>query len=206
MPKRIQQPQHRRLRLVDGTATPFWVELFHVGSPDLPSMVPRPTTEIELDGGRATDFMAPYIADESTPFAGLPFSIELAMMPLAYDLVHAFGNPYDNASWLIGGDTWTAIDVADLGTRKNSAGADIACIPPSDTVQTNRLINLIDYHEAHPSAVGGLDWIHEYRGAVVDNIVIGPNGPLMKFKIEGMIYGQIGKIAALPAGTESTPG
>jgi len=202
----IQQPKHRNLYIYDGTATPYYVQFFHYSQPDFPGGESRTETEIELDGGRATANMAVYTPDETVPFRGEPFDIEIAMISNAYDLIHAFGNYFNISPWTIGGDTWTAVADNAIGTRKNSSGTNIACVAPNDSVLLSKMFNMYDDNTAHPSVAGGNGFIMQYLGCVAQKVVIGTSGPLMKFKVSGMIYGQISKIAALPSGNESTPG
>lgn len=207
MPVRyIQQPKHFDLYVSDGSGTPNYVKFFHYTMPDLPGREDRTETEIELDGGRASDNMAVYTPDETAPFRPVPFDLEIAMLSDAYELADAFGNFFNKSPWTIGGDTWTAVADSAIGTRKNSSGDDVACIAPNDSVLLSKMFNMHGHHVAHPSVSGGDDFIMQYLGCVASSVIIGPSGPLLKFKVSGMIYGAIGKVANLPAGwNESIP-
>lgn len=197
-------------RVYDGTAgTPFYVNFFQLDITTLPLVEPRPPTNYQLDGGKVSANIIPYVTpeDQLVPFQPIPFSAKLFVMSDYLELLDAFSNSRRISPWVIGGDTWTAVTTANLGTRLDVNGNAVAAFAPTDQPTLDGLVNLVANVAVPGDAVAGTALFIEWRGCAVtvNNIVIEGNG-LLSFTMDGQIYGSINpKLTAWPAGTESTP-
>jgi len=197
----------RYFRVYDGASpTRHYVEFFQLDQPTLPTMVPRPTTTIQLDGGRATDYMVSYIDDEAVPFQPIEATFRVMHMSQALQLVDALGNPFEKEDWIVGAHTWVGLATTALGTRKNSDGVNISCRYPKDIPQQTRMVSLVWGYNVPVDAPAGSPFICEAKGVVTSNVMDTPEGALMYFEFTTQIWGEINpRLVDWPDGIESIP-
>lgn len=207
MPQSNSGVKDRFFRIYDGTpTTPFYVNFFQLEQPTLPLIEPRPTTAIQPDGGRMTDFAVTYIDNETIPFEPIEVTFRLMHMSESLELLDAIGNPLRRATWTIGGDTWVGIPLTSLGTRQNSDGTAVACLYPKDVQQQSRMVNVEWKYNVPADAGTGTSLVCQARGVVVTNVQDVPEGQLMYFDVTAMIWGAIdATLTDFTTGTESTP-
>jgi len=173
--------------------------------PTLPMMEPRPTTAIQPDGGRMTEFAVTYIDDETIPFA--PIEITLRLMHLSQSLeLSNLGNWRRRTNWVVGGHTWVGMGLNTIGTRQNSDGVDVPCLYPKDVQQQSRMVSIVWGYQVPADAPTGTPFICEARGVVVKNVMDVPEGQLSYFDVTCDVWGEINpNLTDWPAGIESFP-
>lgn len=207
MPVSNSGVKDRFFRVYDGASpSRHYVQFFQLEQPTLPMMEPRPTTAIQLDGGRATNYMVTYIDNEQTPFEPIEVTLRVMHMSQSLELIDALGNPRRKASWVIGGHTWTGLALNALGVRQNSDGVNVSALYPKDVQQQTRMVSLCWGYNVPADAPVGTAFFCEAKGVVVTNVQDVPEGQLMYFDVTAQIWGEINpNLSAWPAGIESTP-
>ena len=196
----------RFFRVYSGDTPAFYVEAIQMVQPTLPLIEPRAPSDLQLDGGRATANMISYISDEAVPFQPIEVSFQVYHTSELLDFVNAFGNWRKLPTWTVGGDTWTGVAIAAMGTRTNSDGVAIAAVPPKDIIQQSNMVNLVVGYQVPADAPTGTAFYAELRGVVITDVQDVPEGNLMSFQITGQCYGAIDTtLTDWPAGTESIP-
>lgn len=185
----------------------FFVTLRQLGEiPSLPLTEPRPTTTIQPDGGKMTDWAVTFIDNETIPFEPVEFTIRLMHLPEYLAFVNSVGNPRRVSPWEIFGDTWTGFATNAIGTRQNSTGEDIACLVPADYQQRTRMIQMVVKTGSPADAASGEDFYHSVKGVVVSNAMHQPDGPNMYVEYTCQCWGAIETdLTDWPTGIESTP-
>lgn len=207
MPVSNSGVKDRFVRVYDGASpSRHYVQFYQMDQPTLPMMAPRPTTAIQTDGGRMTDFAVTYIDNETIPFEPIEITLRVMHMSQSLQLVDALGNPLEKGTWTVGAHTWVGLGLNSLGTRKNSDGVSIACLYPKDIPQQSRMVSLCWGYQVPADAPSGTSFITEAKGVVVTNVQDVPEGQLMYFDITAQIWGEINpNLTAWPTGTESFP-
>ena len=143
MPVSNSGVKDRFFRVYDGAAPArHYVQYFQMEQPTLPTMVPRPTTAVQLDGGRATEFMVTYIDNEQIPFDPIEVTFRVMHMSQSLQLIDAIGNPWNKPNWTIGAHTWVGLGTSSLGVRTNSDGVSIPALYPKDVQQQTRMVSI----------------------------------------------------------------
>lgn len=207
MPVSNSGVKDRFFRVYDGASPDrHYVQFYQLEQPSLPMMEPRPTTAIQLDGGRATDYMVTYIDNEQTPFEPIEVTLRVMHMSQALELVDALGNPRRKTNWTVGGHSWVGLATNALGTRQNSDGVNVAALYPKDIQQQTRMVSLCWGYNVPVDAPAGTPFICEAKGVVITNVMDVPEGQLMYFDITAQIWGQIDpNLTDWPDGIESVP-
>lgn len=197
----------RYFRVYDG-ASPVrhYLQFFQLDQPTLPMIEPRPTTAIQTDGGRMTDFAVTYVDNETIPFEPIEVTFRVMHMSQSLQLLDALGNPLRKPTWLIGNHTWTGLATTALGTRQNSDGVEVACLYPKDIQQQTRMYSICWGYNVPQDAPSGSPMIVEAKGVVTTNVQDVPEGALMYFDVTAQIWGQINPhLTEWPEGLESVP-
>lgn len=207
MPVSNSGVKDRFFRVYDGASpTRHYVQYFQLEQPTLPMIEPRPTTAIQPDGGRMTNYAATYIDDETIPFQPIEVTLRVMHMSQSLQLIDALGNPRRKASWVVGADTWVGLATNAIGTRQNSDGVSVSCLYPKDVQQQTRMVSLVWGYQVPADAPSGVSFYCEAKGVVITNVQDVPEGQLMYFDLTAQIWGEINpRLAAWPAGTESIP-
>lgn len=207
MPVSNSGVKDRFFRVYDGASpSRHYVQYYQLEQPTLPLIEPRPTTAIQPDGGRMTEFAVTYIDNETIPFEPIEVTLRVMHMSQSLQLIDALGNPLRKATWTVGADTWTGLATNALGSRQNSDGVEIPCLYPKDVQQQTRMVSLCWSFNVPVDAPTGTGFFVEAKGVVITNVQDVPEGQLMYFDITAQIWGEINPtLTAWPTGTESIP-
>lgn len=206
MPVSNSGVKDRFFRIYDGAApSRHYLHFYQLEPPTLPMMVPRPTTAIQLDGGRMTEYAVTYIDNEAIPFEPIEVTLRIMHMSQALELAN-IGNWMERNTWTVGGHTWVGMGLNSLGTRKNSDGVSIPCLYPKDIPQQSRMVSLVWGYQVPADAPSGTPFITEAKGVVITNSQDVPEGQLSYFDLTAQIWGEINpNLTDWPVGIESFP-
>ena len=207
MPVSNSGVKDRFFRVYDGASpSRHYVQYFQMEQPTLPLMTPRPTTAIQLDGGRATEYMVTYIDNEQIPFEPIEVTFRVMHMSQSLQLVDAIGNPLGKTTWTIGAHSWVGLGISSLGSRVNSDGVFIPALYPKDVQQQSRMVSICWSYNVPVDAPAGTPFVCEAKGVVVTNVMDVPEGQLMYFDVTAQIWGEINpNLTDWPTGIESFP-
>jgi len=206
MPVSNSGVKDRFFRVYDGGSPRKYVQYFQMEQPTLPTMAPRPTTAIQLDGGRMTEYAVTYIDNEQIPFEPIEVTFRVMHMSQSLQLVDALGNPWAKTTWTIGAHTWVGLGTSSLGVRYNSDGLAIPALYPKDVQQQTRMVSVCWGYNVPVDAPAGTPFVCEAKGVVVTNVQDVPEGQLMYFDVTAQIWGEINpNLTDWPTGTESIP-
>lgn len=206
MPVSSSGIKNRFFRIYDGASPErHYIQFYQLDQPSLPAKEPRPTTGIQPDGGRMTEFATTFVEDETVPFAPIEATLRVMHMSQALELANV-GNWMERASWTVGGHSWVGLATNAIGTRKNSDGVSIPCLIPQDIPQQTRMLSLVEGILVPGDAPSGTPYFCEWKGIVVKNAQSVAEGQMMYFDLTIDIWGEINpNLTDWPDGIESTP-
>lgn len=204
-----QEMRYRRLHFIEGTAgTPNGALVIALGDqPEFPLVTPRPTTELQLDGGGFTNNVVQFISNPDAPFQPVDFSITVTILPEQLDLLHMLGNPFNESPWLVGGQTW--VPTTALGQRYDDSNTLVNCLGTADEWQKARMLDVVSEHVVPASAPTGISLITRARGVVLTGMTEqssgggGGNAP-MTATCNFQIFGAVERLANVPSYTAAT--
>lgn len=194
-----------RMRVYDGTGTPFYVVVPFYDLPTTPGRAPRPATSVIAGGGRLeAGNVAAVIEDETPTMAPLPWTLTFRLDNEQAYIVDAFGNPLDRAAWEVGStpDTWTPVLKADIGTRNNSEGNAIPCIPPVHADELAGMYNVEEIYGVPPGGTGAAI-VKRLLGCVTKDVTFTPIPGGVNITLSIETYGAVAFTTAFTTGAES---